>query len=191
MRKTLQLLLIVGTLVASSASSWAQVSATASATASARVIAPIRLQKLTPLNFGSLVRPASGTGTATMSPTAVAPTLPTTTGGVYALLQGSNSDFHFYGPGPATFQASGENGFAVTVTLPDAVLMIIRSGGTETLNVDHFTTSLAGNGGTLTLAHPGDTRGVLNFTVGATVSVPAGSLSGWYDGDFNVSVNYN
>jgi len=190
--------LAIAVLVGVSTSLYAQNTASVSSVhATAKIINPLGLQKLTPLSFGTLIRPPSGTGTAVMSPSQIAPSLSTVTGGVATTMQGAidPSTGHFYGPGPATFYAYGEDGFTFDVVLPSTVLMINRMGGSDHLNVHDFTTDHPGPN-VLTKLLPTDQYGVFNFAVGATVDVPAAPISGtyftgWYDGDFTVSVVYH
>jgi len=196
MKKIIGYVSVIAVVIGIGGAVYAQNSATVSNVSSnARIILPMALQKLTPLNFGSLIWPSSGTGTAVMSPNVSGfptPQPPTTSGGVIAVTQGSTDGQHTYGPGPATFLAKGENGFTFQVQLPSSAVIIWENGiSSPTLTVDHFTTNLAGNTGTLTLAIPSATVGTCQFMVGATVYVPTGSTSGWYSGDFPVTVAYN
>jgi hypothetical protein len=187
---------VIAVLIILSQSLYAQNSASVSGVkAEARIINMMKLQELTPLNFGTLIWPSSGTGTATMSPLVSGiptPQLPSTTGGVATTLQGSSDPQHAYGPGPGTFLAKGENGFTFVVTLPSTQIIIWENGiSSPTLTVHDFTTNLPGDIGTLTLAIPSATIGTCQFMVGATVDVPTGATSGWYSGNYPVTVAYN
>jgi hypothetical protein len=195
MNKIIRSLSVFAVVIGFGGTLYAQNSATVTGVqATARVILPMALQKLTPLNFGSLTWPSSGTGTATMSPNVSGfptPQPPTTSLGVTAVSQGSTDAQHTYGPGPATFIAKGEPGFTFNLQLPSSAIIIWENGiSSPTLTVDNFTSNLPGNVGTLTLAIPSATVGTCQFMVGATVYVPTGATSGWYSGDFTVTVAY-
>jgi len=196
MKKIIRYVSVIAVVIGIGETLYAQNSATVSnISADARIILPMALQKLTPLNFGTLIWPSTGTGSATMSPNVSGfptPQLPTTSGGVAAILQGSTDAQHTYGPGPATFLAKGEPGFLFNVQLPTSAVIIWENGiSSPTLTVDNFISNLSGNIGTLTLAIPSATIGTCPFMVGATVHVPSGATSGWYSGDFIVTVAYN
>jgi len=196
MKKIIRYVSVIAAVIGIGGTLYAQNSSTVTGVrADARVVLPMALQKLTPLNFGTLTWPSSGTGSATMSPNVSGfptPQPPSTTGGVTAVSQGSTDGQHTYGPGPATFLAKGENGFTFNLQLPTSSIIIWENGiSSPTLTVDNFTSNLPGNVGTLTLAVPSATVGTCQFMVGATVYVPTGATSGWYSGDFPVTVAYN
>jgi len=169
-------------------------SSSASAQASARIIRPVHIQNLRPLNFGSLVRGASGTGYAVMAPvTTTGDIPPSVSGGLTAISQGSTDDFHQSLRGPATFLVQGEPNFLVSVTLPgnEPVFMINRDDNPDDkLPVTDFTMSCPPSC-PLLLATPSATVGTMKFSVGAKVGVPHDAPAGWYDGQFNVTVTYN
>jgi hypothetical protein len=189
-----RIVLLVGVLIGFSSALFAQNSASTNGDASARVINPISIQNINNLNFGTLIWPPSGTGTATMSPLISGfptPQLASVSGGVTTTLQGSSDAIHSYGPGPASFNAKGEDGFTFLVVLPSSTIHITADHGTATLDVTDFTTNLPGNVGLLTLGIPAATIGNCYFMVGATVHVPTGAFADWYDGNFPITVNYN
>ncbi|MEP7235130.1 MAG: DUF4402 domain-containing protein [Ignavibacteriota bacterium] len=194
MKKVNQLFMLVALLAGLSSAAIAQTTASTSGHASARVITAIGIQNVSPINWGSLI-PGSG-GDATQDVSGIGPVTgptpqpPVTTGGVIAIAQGSMDAIHTSPRGPATFYAYGEPNFTVAITLP-AMMDLHRIGNPgDILHVDNFHHN---NVGTATLVKlvPSDAVGVLFFVVGATVTVPAGSPRGWYDGDFQVSVAYN
>jgi Domain of unknown function (DUF4402) len=196
MKKVNQLFMLVALLAVLSTAAMAQSSATTTGHASARVITAIGIQNVSPINWGSLVPPAAGSGWATQDVSATGPVTgptpqpPITGGGVTALAQGSTDAIHTSPRGPATFYAYGEPNFTVAITLP-TVMDLHRIGNPgDILHVDNFHHNNVGSA-TLVKLVPSDAVGVLFFVVGATVTVPAGSPPGWYDGDFQVSVAYN
>jgi len=180
-------------LIGFSSSIFAQNSASTNGNATSRVVLPISIQNINNLNFGTLIWPSTGSGTATMSPLVSGfpvPQLSSVAGGVTTILQGSSDAFHSYGPGPASFNAKGENGFTFLVTFASSVV-ITADHGSQTLTVNNFTSNLPGNVGLLTLGIPSATVANCFFMVGATVTVPTGAFSDWYDGNFPVTVAYN
>jgi hypothetical protein len=162
-------------MLAFTASTFAQVSATASA--SATIITPIAINKTADMNFGNV---ASSTlaGTVVLTPagarsTTGGVTLPTTAGTVTA----------------AAFTVTGQADFTYSITLPAGATTITSGGNSMTVNVWASATNPVGavlTGGTSTL------------TVGATLNVGASQAAGAYSssnaggsGDFTVTVNYN
>jgi hypothetical protein len=198
MKKVYQLFMLGAVLAGLSPAVLAQTTATGTGTVDARIIQPLALQNVSPINFGTLIEPGSGTGSATMDVSGIGPVTgptpqpPTTAGGVFALLQGSTDAIHTSPRGPATFYAYGEPNFTIAITLPpDGVFLISRMGNpSDKLHVDNFHHNNVGTA-QLIKALPTDQVGVLWFVVGATVTVPAATPTGWYDGTFTVSVNYN
>ncbi|MDJ0978467.1 MAG: DUF4402 domain-containing protein [Erythrobacter sp.] len=87
------------------------------------------------------------------------------------------------------FTVQGTDGKAVTINLPTASIDLTRVGGTvgtsaDTLTVDNFTSSEAGNEVTLS-------GGSATFTVGGTLDIGATQNAGIYEGTFDVSVDYS
>jgi len=198
MNKVHQLFMLGAIVAGLSPAALAQNTATGTGNASARVIEPLALQNISPINFGSLTDPSSGSGYALMDVSGIGPVTgptpqpPTTGGGVDAIAQGSTDAIHTSPRGPATFYAYGEPNFTIAITLPsNGTFLISRMGNpSDKLHVDNFHTNNVGTA-QLVKANPSDEVGVLWFVVGAKVTVPAGSPTGWYDGTFAVSVNYN
>jgi len=189
--------MLVALLAGLSPAVQAQNSASATGHASARVIAPLGLQNISPINWGSLTDPSSP-GWATQDVSGIGPVTgptpqpPITSANVVALAQGSTDAIHTSPRGPATFYAYGEPDFTITITLPaDGTIVLRRIGNPgDILQVSNFHHNNVGIA-QLTKILPSDQVGVLFFVVGATVTIPGGSPAGWYDGDFLVSVNYN
>ncbi len=126
------------------------------------------------LAFGSVVPNATG-GTVVINPLA---NETRTASGVQVI----SSTY-----GPAAFTLSGESNTTYAVTLPSTAT-ITKSGGTETMRVDTFTSTLSGTGlgvtGTLV-----ETGG--SFKVGGKLHVPADQTPGFYTGTFMVTAAYN
>jgi hypothetical protein len=89
--------------------------------------------------------------------------------------------------GPAAFTISGESNATYAVTLPSTTT-ITKTGGTETMTVDTFTSTLSGIGLVVTGRLVG-TEG--SFTVGGKLHVAPDQLPGSYTGTFTVTAAYN
>lgn len=165
-----KLLFLTFIMIAFSASTFAQ--ATASATGTAEIVAPIAIANAVDMNFGNVAE--SGAGTVILDPagtrtTTGSVTLPAITGTVTA----------------ASFTVTGTSGYTYTITLPSTDYTITRTAGAETMIVNAFTSNPNGTG-TLT-------GGSETLDVGATLNVTAGQVPGTYTNatGFDVTVNYN
>ncbi len=171
MKKTLSFLGIAIALIGFSTSTFAQV--TASATGSATIVTPIAIANAADMDFGN-VAVSSSSGTVVLAPASTRSstggvTLPATTGTVTA----------------ASFNVTGEGSYTYSITLPSSDYTITRTGGTETMVVNNFSSSPSGTG-TLT-------AGAQTLNVGATLNVGGSQTAGAYTNatGFNVTVNYN
>lgn len=165
-------LMLVAVLVAFSATSFGQLSATADV--GAKIIAPIAINKNIDLYFGSIIK---GTAVSTVQ---------ITPGGVRSILVG---DAALSAVAPAAtaarFTITGEGGLAYTITLPPAAVTI--NSGVPTMTVDNF----AGDVGPIATFPAGAGTQTQILNVGAVLNVGANQASGTYTGTFSVSVNYN
>ncbi len=130
--------------------------------------APIAINSVLDLDFGTLAGDATLPGTATIDPATNAKTV---SGGV--------SDFGGVHR-RASFLVTGDPNTAFTVILPSSVTL--TSGG-NTMTLNGFSSSPSGVG----------TLNGLGFSVlfvGATLQVGAGQAAGTYSGAFTVVVNY-
>lgn len=164
------ILAIAALVIAFSASSFAQSSATATSTAT--IVTPISITKTVDMNFGNIAVNSSS-GTVVLSPEGARSstggvTLPGTSGTVTA----------------ASFDVTGEGAYTYAITLPSSVT-ITRNSGAETMTVNAFTSTPSATG-TLT-------AGAQTLTVGATLNVGASQVAGTYVSGtaFTVTVNYN
>ncbi len=133
------------------------------------------------LDFGMIAASATA-GTVVVSPAGTR----TSTGGV-TLVGPQFSEAEFTGRGTRNQQ--------VQIFVSPVPLFIRRAGGTETMRVDLFTTSVAS---ALGLARVGavnagryrltNTTGIFSFPVGARLSVGANQAKGAYSGEFTVEV---
>jgi hypothetical protein len=153
-------------------SAFAQVNTSSVTTdGSATLVQPVKLTQTGSLAFGRLVRPETGTGTATIS-TAGALTV---SGGVVALAGQTVSH--------PVYTVAGEGGQAVTTTVPETFDLV---NGTTTIPVTLSTTTLpTALDGTLGGA------GAATFSIGGSFPVANDAPTGAYTGQFNVTVAYN
>jgi hypothetical protein len=170
MKQITKSFVIAVALIAFSATTFGQATATATAT----IVAPITIVRVNNMNFGNVVTSAA-TGTVVLTPASTR----STTGGASILAAQ---------PGTVTaasFTVGGTAGFTYTISLPASVL-IDDAGAGVAMTVNTFTstptpTGTIGAGGTETLS------------VGATLNVGANQVGGVYTSaaPFTVTVNYN
>ena len=143
----------------------------ASPTASAEIVLvrPLTLVRTADMDFATLG--ATTGGSATIDPLTGAMTV---TGGL----------FHLGGtPSPARYSGAASKQTVVNIRIPKTPVLIRRVGGTETLSLSNFTLD-------------GQDKKVLaqqqsfTFAVGATITVPAGTVEGVYTGEIDVTVQY-
>ena len=182
--------------------SFAQQSANANAEVDAIVVKPIKLTWNQPLAFGNLSTPTTA-ATSVMDVNGVNVTnasyyakLPTNTN--TSTMSVGNDLFGGDGsPGPCIFTVNGQLNYTFSVTLPTGAtpVPIHLANNTQVsadLLLDNLTCCVGGNGGI-----PGLTGQLSNgignqfFAVGGTLHIPANTPSGWYQGTFDVAVQYN
>ncbi len=164
--KNLYILLTFSALCFSSMS-FAQ--ATATFSASVTIIQPIGITTTSDLKFANV--DAKNGGEVTLSPNSTR----TTSGEVQLSDSGIVS--------AASFEITGEPGYAFAVTLPGDNYVL--SNGSETMEINNFTTDFNSDNA---LA-----AGSQTIHVGATLKVNPNQTPGTYvnQGGFNVTVNYN
>ena len=122
------------------------------------------------LNFGTLIRPTSGSGTAVIGA----------------------DDGHYYNnnivampkagaPSRVLFTATGDSNKAISISIPSHFDLVRSGGGTLSVAVS----SNAGSSATL------NNSGTYTFGVGGSINVSTSTLTGVYTGNFVVSVAYN
>ena len=155
-------------MIAFSAVTFGQVSATANATA--LVLEPLTISATTPLDFGSFA--SAGAGTVIVAQNDAR----TNTGGVF-LIGGT--------PTAAVFDITCESGRTIDLALPGLPITLTGS-VSGTMNITAISSSHAA--GTQTL-----TGGAITLRIGATLAVGAAQASGTYTNatDFTVQINYN
>lgn len=148
---------------------FAQTSATASFTASVTIIQPIGITTTSNMNFANLDAKSGGEVILSPDNTRI------TTGSVELANDAAVS--------AASFEVTGEDGFAFSISLPGNDFVL--SNGSENMIIKDFTSSLA-EGGSLA-------GGSKIVRVGATLKVNQNQTPGEYNSDtsMNVTVNYN
>lgn len=137
--------------------------ATASASAQAKILKQITVNKLTDLQFGTIVTGAAA------STVAIAPAGGLTCG-AGLVCSGATS--------AASFSIGGTTGQVATISVPASVTLNDGAGNS-------MTASLAASAATTTLV-----AGAGSFSVGGTLSVGANQVDGDYAGTFNATVDY-
>jgi hypothetical protein len=189
--------LTVGLFSASNAFAQAACSTCASSSAStdayARVVVPIKVCAEEEMNFGAFCAPATGSGTATVTPDHAAGTADgghLTTSGISSITQGGIGNDPLDGDGAeeARFLVTGEPGlsYSIVTTCTGLNKMV----GTATaLGISGFTYAYGGAAPQTVGTLPA--TGSQELNVGATVTIPAGQASGWYHGTINMTTTYN
>ena len=150
----------------------AQASAQATASGSTTIIRPVTVTKTADLQFGRIVKPATGDGTVSMANAADA----VTAGSGAMALSGTTSR--------AKFTINGEGAMGVSLTVPASFEM---SNGTDQIVV----TLDPDLGATTTLSGAAGAAGTKALNVGGSFSVPAAISTGAFVGTFDVTVAYN
>jgi hypothetical protein len=144
-------------------------------TGTATIIQPLTVTANSTLRFGTLIRPASGSGTATISTAGAL-----TTGGGNPPTSVASSAH-----GNADFTVSGEGGQSITVTVDPSFNMSGPSASILTV------TTTASNTGVQTLSGSLGASGSLDVPVGGSITITSTTTTGAYTGTFNVSAAYN
>lgn len=151
------------------AGSAAPIAASPKAQGQALLLKPLILERIADMDFATLA--VTTGGTATINPVTGAMT---TTGGL----------IHLGGtPSPARFAGAASKQTVVIIRVPNQPVLIRRVGGTQTLSVSNFT--LDGQD-KKALAQ----QEAFIFSVGAQITVPAGTIEGLYTGEIEVTVQY-
>ncbi len=165
---------LVALLLAGAASpAFAQATANASGSGSVTIFQPITVTKNADLKFGNIVRPSSGTGSATVTTTGTRSTV-----NAVGLASGDT-------PQAAQFTVDGEGGQAFTLNVPASFNI---TSGVNTISV---TTSQDVANGTQTLSGGLGSPGSKVVKVGGSIPVNDTTASGLYSGTFSVTATYN
>lgn len=153
----------------------AQQTAAQSAGAFSSIFQPITLQKVSDLEFGTVVRPNAGQGVVTVDPATGARSL----SGQGALLNSGATVTR------AAFTVGGEGGQAFGITAP-ATMTMTRVGGSETFAVTLTPTITSG-----VLSGSLGSAGTAAFGIGGAMTVDQTIANGAYSGSFQVVVTYD
>lgn len=171
--------LLIGAAIASvGAPALAQASSTAPTPVSGTIFQPIVLTKTTDLSFGTVVRPAAGSGVVTIAASDGARTLT----GDGALITGPSFQA---ASGRATYGVVGEGGQTFSINVP-ANFNMTRSGGSQTILVTLTPTATTG-----TLSSTLGAPGTASFGVGGSIPISNATATGQYLGSFSVTAQYN
>ena len=144
------------------------IAATVTADASANVLEPLGITQAAAMDFGDVAA----------DPT-VATTVVLTTGGATSSPDGASVSGT---PAAGSFDVTGATNAAYDITLPLDNTVVLTGLGAN-MPVDSFTSSLGASGNL-------GATGTQNFTVGATLTVPANQTADNYTGTYDVTVNY-
>lgn len=145
-----------------------------SGSATASVLRGIAVSVANNLNFGSVLRPLSSTGTVSLDTS----NQRTFTNGVIGLAIPTAQ--------AAAYTVSGEGGQLISVSIPPSFTMT-RSGGSETLTV----TTSNNVASSPTLSNALGKGGTYTFNVGGSFPLDSSAALGAYTGTFTVTVQYN
>ena len=145
----------------------------ATSVVTAAVFRPISLSNPIGLQFGTIVRPASGSGSVAID---AASGTRTPSGGAVGLSSPA--------PSKATYSVGGEGGQAFSLSIP-ASFSMTTTGGSITVTLTSTATGSQNLDSTLGSA------GTFPFSIGGSIPVSSTSVSGAYNGSFTVSVQYN
>lgn len=167
--------LVATAALAAAGQAAAQSSAEQTVASTGTIFQPIILTKTADLEFGTVVRPASGNGTVVVDASSGQRSL----AGQGGLISSGAS------PSRAAFTVSGEGAQTFSINVPPS-MTLTRSGGSETISV-----ALTPSAGTGTLTGTPGGAGTASFGVGGQLPVSNGTTLGAYTGTFTVTVAYN
>lgn len=167
MRNTLRIALVGAAFGALSITTAAQAATIATANVSAEVLSTLAVTADSALSFGQIAANSGGTVTVNSDATTAF------TGSLIST--GTRA--------PAAFTVTGTPNTNVVLSLPRSATLT-RTGGTETMLINSFTSNRAG---AFQLAA---TTGRATFSVGGTLTVAAAQATGIYRGTFAVAVEY-
>ncbi|WP_303681620.1 DUF4402 domain-containing protein [Pelodictyon luteolum] len=131
----------------------------------------------TPLNFGVII-PGSAAGTVVVAAGSAVGANPTVTGTGVSMANYSACS-------PGHFSVTGDKSTNYVITLPAASITLTHTTiGSNTMTVDTWTSSKVATQPVL------GTDGTDTFSVGGTLNLAAGQLSGTYNGQYDVTVAY-
>jgi len=162
------------TAVAFAAPAMAQ---SANGTGSITVLRPLTVANNNNLNFGTVARPTTGSGTAVVSNAGVR----SVTGGVVGLTLGAAVT-------AAQFTVAGEGGQAFSVVIPATFSMAGPSASSLVVTTSN---DLVGAANAQTLSNALGAAGNRVINIGGSVPITDATVTGAYTGSFTVSASYN
>jgi hypothetical protein len=130
----------------------------------------------TPLNFGVVI-PGTAAGTVVVAAGSSVGVNPTVTGTGVTMAS-------YTACSPGHFAVTGEKDTNYVITIPASITLTHSTIGSNTMTVDNLTSSKSTNQPVL------DEDGKDTFSVGGTLHLAAGQVSGTYNGQYNVTVAY-
>lgn len=172
-------MLLAGAVLASAVSgaACAQTSSNSSVSGSIAIFQPVTLTKGSDLSFGTVMRPASGSGDVIINATTGARSV---TGNVQAMANGPAP-----APSRATFTVSGEGGLNYSISYPGN-FSLMRNGNQDPIQVNLNATSGGG-----ALSGSAGSTGTATFGIGGQLTISSSTPTGSYTGSFTVTVSYN
>jgi hypothetical protein len=147
-------------------------------TAQVTVVRPLTITpNRATLNFGTLIRPPAGTGTATIDTIGTGGI--TVAGGVALMPSNTHNN--------ADFLVNGEGGQLVFIAVDSAFTMNGPAGSTLTVNTSSANAGLKRFDGSL----GGANVTAIDVVVGGAITIPSNQHVGPYNGSFNVTAVYN
>jgi hypothetical protein len=174
MKKVLVLFAVVVMITGFSTKVMAQ--ATENTAAAAKIVTPLSITETSSLHFGTMAILAGSPGTCVLSTMGIR----TQTGGVNLSVQAPAAS-------NAAYNVSGAINTTYGITLPSTITVTSGAANMTINSILARTASAGANGLTGTLS----ASGTDNFTIGGTLNVAAGQVTGIYTGTFDVTVAYN
>ena len=152
--------------------------ASASGTAQVTIFRALSITANRTLRFGTLIRPAAGSGTAVIDTTGTGGL--TVGGGVTSVASSTH--------GNADFSVVGEGAQSVTISVDAAFTMNGPGGATLTVTTTGHTTGAGSQtlGGSL-----GSNSPAVDVVVGGSITIPSAQQTGSYIVTFNVTASFN
>jgi|WetSurMetagenome_2_1015567.scaffolds.fasta_scaffold04341_2 hypothetical protein len=170
------LILLAAVIMTAGYSTGLMAQATENTAAAAKIVTPLSITETSSLHFGTMAVLAGTPGTCVLSTQGAR----TQSGGVNLSVQAPSAS-------NAAYNVAGAVNTTYAITLPSTINV---TSGASTMTISSLlarTASAGADGLTGTLS----ASGTDDFTVGGTLNVSAGQVTGVYTGTFDVTVAYN